>query len=130
MLFVQKPESLPPLHRAAFDGNAAAVRRLIAEGVDLEKRCDTAFDHGPCCEGQTPLMVAAGSESNTADAVMVLLELGSDPRAVSRGGVTALWYAAGSGDAARVRVLLDAGGDPGRDCFQRTHGSGRGRRTR
>ena len=105
---------LPPLHTAAYLGDTAAIARLLDEGADLEER----FDMEPVgTSGMTPLMVAADSDDRSvgaepAAAVELLLARGADPRAVSGSGATALWYAAGRGDPARLAPLLVAGGDP------------------
>lgn len=103
---------LPPLHAAAAQGDLAALDRALVAGDEIDAPCDTAPGYGAFFQHLTPLMVAAGSEHGTAAAVQLLLSRGADPRAVSAGGVTALWYAAGSGDPARVALLLAAGGDP------------------
>ena len=110
-LLVHDPNSLPPLHQAAWAGDAVAIRHLCAAGADITARCDTARQHGAFFRSLTPLMVAAGSRAGAAEAVQVLLDLGAAATATSGGGVTALWYAAASGDPARVAALLAAGGD-------------------
>lgn len=97
------------LHRAAYEGDVAALDALVAAGADIEARCDAAHDHGPFYEGLTPLMLAAASDRDTYDAVVRLLNLGADPTAVSAGEITALWYAAGSRDSNRLKALIEAG---------------------
>ncbi len=36
MLFIQNPEKLSPLHRAASEGDAATIRRLVTKGANIE----------------------------------------------------------------------------------------------
>lgn len=105
---------LPPLHVAAGAGDMAELTRLLAE-AEIEARastCQGTYSGHDAQRDLTPLMVAAGCELGSTEAVRALLDHGADPRARSAAGVDALWYAAGSGDAKRVAVLLAAGGQP------------------
>lgn len=84
MFFVQPGT---PLARAAYRGDLADIRTLVAAGADLN-----AFDDS----GQTALHWAArgghpfgphrcqGQDGERADVVALLLELGADPDAVDR----------------------------------------------
>jgi len=116
-------EGEPPLHRAAREGDAEAIRRLVAEGADPDEVFDMRLDPGGRNVFATPLMVAAGSgDGATVETVRLLLDLGADPGIEAEDG-TAVSYAASGlgwnyrpgGDAERLRLLLDAGGRPPSD---------------
>jgi ankyrin repeat protein len=125
-----------PLIRAAREGQASEVKQLLAAGADPNLFDKGSMDYGMFFVNVTPLMVAAASRRSNSETVAALLEGGADIGIVSAGGVTALWYAAGGatgwhcteeefaelpidhpfrdwggGDAGRLRLLLDAGGD-------------------
>ena len=91
-----------PLIGAARSGDAAAIRALAAQGVDLNERGGV--------NGWTPLMHAI--HKNQPAAVVALLEAGADPNARGSGGATALVMAAGYGYADIVEALLARGADP------------------
>jgi ankyrin repeat protein len=129
-------------------GDADDVRRLLKQGASVNEKLRERHDHGSFLEGVTPLMIAAGAPKSTVEIVRILLDAGANIADVSDGGVTATWYASGGGtgcaltdkfmaeldspdhpylnwgggDVDRLRVLLDAGGDPketasnGRSC--------------
>ena len=128
-------------------GDASCVEELLAQGVDPNTRLSAESDHGAFLDQVTPLMVAVAAPKGDVEIVRLLLANGADPFAVSAGEVSATWYAAGGGtgyplveanlknldldhpyrnwgggDVERLRVLLDAGGDPnefaedGRSC--------------
>ena len=90
-----------PLMVAAFNGNEAVARMLIAHGANVQAR-----DVG----GYTPLHWAAlnGFES----VIRLLISKGFERNARSNFGWTALMQAATKGHTAVVRALLDAGDDP------------------
>lgn len=92
------------LHRAAFCGNQEAVELLAQHGAELDRSCN----------GFTALHLAC-MESEMGDEYMgaaeTLLEFGASVDARSETGYTALFYAAGVGNAALVTLLLDAGAD-------------------
>lgn len=86
---------------AARNGEAATLRRLLAEGVDPDTRA---------ADGETLLLAAASSIS--ADTVQALLDAGADANAASTlNGWTPLMTAAFFGGADCVRLLLDKGAD-------------------
>lgn len=107
----------PPLHRAAREGDDAAIRSLAEAGADLDEVFDMGLDPSGRCRPATPLMVAAGSgEGATLATVASLLELGADPRRSIDGRSAATFACEGigwnypqGGDAPRLRLLLDKG---------------------
>src|SRR5262245_22771060 len=92
-------DTLPPLHRAAATADVAELTRLLDDtAIESRGQTSTGAHHGVAAQRDlTPLMVAAGCELGSAEAVRTLLARGADPRAVSAAGVDALWYAAGAG---------------------------------
>lgn len=97
--------SLPPLLRAAWDGNLAEARRLLAAGADPNQAVPRLG---------TPLILAA--TQGHGDIVEALLGAGADPAFAERGGErpadlqrTPLGAAARQGDLEVVRRLLAAG---------------------
>lgn len=107
----------PPLHQAARVGDHAAIRSLAAAGADLNSVFDIGLDPGARAMPATPLMVAAGSGDGAADAtVALLLQLGADPKITLEGASAATfgleglgWNYKPGGDAARTKLVLDAG---------------------
>jgi ankyrin repeat protein len=103
-------------------GDARAVRREIARGVDVNRTTVEAVPGwdplgkgnpvgGYDITGVTPLMKAALTGDDAL--VTALVEAGADVNAVTSTGATALQAAArGSVDGAAVRTLLESGADP------------------
>ncbi|HEX7176660.1 MAG TPA: ankyrin repeat domain-containing protein [Pyrinomonadaceae bacterium] len=91
----------PALLRAAREGDAAGVRRLLEAGADADTRDESAW---------TPLMLAA--VGGHTEAVGMLLAGGAQPNARNDKGWTPLMLAVSLGDAGLARALLDAGADP------------------
>ena len=147
------------LFAAAREGDSGEVRRLIGTGANPNAVDPFDCDHGSFLINLTPLMVAAGSPRSNVETVKALLDLGAEPRMRSEGGTTALWYAAGGlgfnlkttdwelgeghpyldwggGDVHRLRLLLEAGGDPneipdnGRSLINETAAAGDPKRLR
>jgi ankyrin repeat protein len=83
------------LARAAMDGKAAEVARLLALGID---------PNGECEYGGTALIHAAAA--GHAAVVEDLLKAGADVEARTAGGYTSLMTAAEKGRAAAVEALL------------------------
>jgi hypothetical protein len=120
----KSPESL---FAAVERGDLVAVQHALAAGADVEAR--------DARTGWTPLMAAAASPHADAELVRLLLDHGADVNACGwmietapeaavaeqmqqRGNLRAWWngttpliLAAGAGDLARVRTLIEAGAD-------------------
>lgn len=91
------PSEVFALNAAAGMDDLAAVREMIARGVDVNSRMDDTR--------QTPLMAAASGEM-----VSLLLNAGADPRLVDVQGATALHYAVLKEKALDIIPLLAAAG--------------------
>jgi ankyrin repeat protein len=89
------------LHEAAWSGDVAEVRLLVAAGVNLEKLEN----------GMSPLHLAAGN--GQVETVKVLVELGADKNAHTAGGMTPLHMAAVEGHVETVKVLAQLGAELG-----------------
>lgn len=124
--------AFPPLHRAAFEGNAEAIRRLIAEGADVNARDrrrrtpahiaafasqETALDALAragadlnALDGEAYDLVTIAAVANDPDFMSHAIALGNDPGlTTSRWDGTALIAAAHLGHAEIVRRLIAAG---------------------
>ncbi len=88
------------LMEAAFNGDSAAVERLLAKGADVNARAQA---------GTTALMIAAAEGQTTI--VFDLLAYGADVNARNQGGNTALMGAAADGNTTIVSKLLSLGAD-------------------
>jgi len=107
----------PPLHRAAREGDHAAISALADAGTDLDAAFDIGLDPDAGPRLATPLMVAAGSgDGATKATVKLLLELGAGSNIIIEGSSAATfafeglgWNYKPGGDAARARLVLDAG---------------------
>ncbi len=126
-----RQQELPPLVRAAREGDVAAIATLLKAGAAVDGRAGV--------NGWTPLqhaihknqpaaveaLLAAGADPDAGSALMMaagygqleiveaLLAAGADPR-VSHGNVNALWAAAGFGAIADI-----TDGPPLGSCFPR-----------
>ena len=96
----QAADDATPLHRAAHEGDAATVGRLLEAGGDV----DVATRHGV-----TPLALA--SARGHVSAVEALLNAGADPNRASPHGETPLMVAARTGVVDSVTALLRHGAD-------------------
>ena len=92
---------LPPLTEAVKQGDAAKVRTLIDQGVDVN-----AAEK----DGTTALHWAA--HFGDAASVALLIDAGVDPEAVTRNGATAYALACSKGHAEVIKLLIEAGEDP------------------
>ena len=101
----QPADDATPLHRAAHDGDSAAVGRLLNAGGEV----DAATRHGV-----TPLALA--SARGHAAVVATLLDGGADPNCASPQGETPLMAAARTGVVDSVTVLLRHGAGVGVDA--------------
>ncbi|KAL3472288.1 ankyrin repeat-containing domain protein [Aspergillus californicus] len=95
------PESLSPLHVAAWAGLTNAVGPLL----DMKQALN-----GLTGSGQTPLTLAA--KRGHADTVACLVKHGALPDEPETAGLKAMHYAAGSNHHTVVQVLIDAGVSP------------------
>lgn len=86
------------LHRAAYEGDVAAIRRLAEAGADLDAR-DRA--------GRTPAHVAAFASHDAA--LRALAEAGADMNALENGIYDVLTIAAVADDADLVSLALELG---------------------
>ena len=88
------------MYIAAVDGDVVTIRRLAAEGADVNV---------PGAGGTRPLHVAA--KEGHVDAVRVLVEVGAEIEARASQGVMALHWAAAEGHVAVVKTMVDLGAD-------------------
>ena len=107
----QAADDATPLHRAAHEGDAATVGRLLEAGGDV----DVATRHGV-----TPLALAAAR--GHVSAVETLLNAGADPNRASPHGETPLMVAARTGVVDSVTALLRHGGEGGVDAREEWRG--------
>lgn len=91
----------PPIVDAARNGDQAALRTLIAQGVDVNA---TAGD------GSTALLWA--SHRDLPESVDLLIRAGADVNRANDLGATPLWAACENGSVVVAERLLDAGADP------------------
>ena len=101
-LAARTPEGFTPLHLAAFFGGGAAVRLLLAAGMDADADQDNPARVRPLHSA-----VAACDH----DAARALLEAGADPNCVQQGGFTPLLAAAHHDDPEMAVLLLRHGAD-------------------
>lgn len=130
-----EPDGTTALHHAAYAGDAAGARQLIAGGADV--RAANVFGATPLMlaataghtnlvkvlldagasanetngEGQTPLMAVA--RTGNVEAAKLLLSRGAQVNAVEEwGGQTALMWAAAQSQPEMIRLLLKHEADP------------------
>lgn len=101
MLEAGASEHLTPLQLAVLEGEAMAVRRLVAEGADPNETDRYGW-------GALHFAVPLGG----MELVTPLLGAGADPDARTVGGATALHLAASQAPESVVSALLDAGAGP------------------
>ncbi len=103
------------LMRAAFSGDLALVKLLIAHGAD---------PHIVSKDNETTLMAAAGtgfingyskgrSAAERLEVVKLLVDLGEDVNAADSYGITPLMVAANMGELPIIQYLIDKGADLG-----------------
>ena len=90
------------LHRAAHEGDAAAIRRLAAAGADVNVRDSY---------GRTPAHVAAFASND--DALRALAAAGADMNALEQDRYDVVTIAAVANDPAMVSLALELGNRPG-----------------
>jgi ankyrin repeat protein len=134
-LLMPDPVSEEQLRQAAFEGDVAAIKELLQQGVnanaaDTENRTALTF---AAFNGHSDVIVEllnAGADVNGRDvmgrtilmycatgpfpeAAAILLDKGADPNLVdSDEHFTALMHAAAEGNLEVVKVLMDHGADP------------------
>lgn len=91
---------VPPLSIASRNGDEHMARLLTSNGANPNTRDEV---------GNTPLHAAAGANAAPPSMTALLLSAGADPNVRGRKGATALWYAALSGRAEVVQLLVDHG---------------------
>jgi ankyrin repeat protein len=89
------------LAEAAKNGDAAAVRALVEQKVDV---------NAPGPDGTPPLYWAI--QSDDLATTQLLIRAGADVKTPNRYGITPIGIAAGNGNVAMIRALLEAGADP------------------
>ena len=87
---------------AALGKNTERMRLLMEYGADI---------HATRNDGSTALIDASKSPHGVVDSVALLLEAGADVNIVDRFNRSALFWAARSGDAARINALIEAGAE-------------------
>jgi hypothetical protein len=95
------PNEAPTIYQAAQAGKVRELRRLLSRGG-----ADAPAARDEYC-GYTPLMLAA--QRGQVEALIVLLDAGADPNALSTSGQSALSIAASWGHESAVRCLLSHG---------------------
>lgn len=99
--YAQYEPGTTPLMRAAIQGDVARIRKLLAEGADVNALSP---------DGLTALLYAAGGKS--LEAAQILLVAGANVSRATNHGATPLMTASGSGNLRMVNVLLKAGANP------------------
>jgi len=97
------PDGFTPVALAAFFGQPAAVKTLIAAGADVN------------AAAKNPLKVAAlhaAVAGGKLDIVKAILEAGADPNAQQQAGFRAIHEAGTKGNRALAELLLAHGADP------------------
>lgn len=92
-----------PLHIAAANGNSALCDSLLQNGADVNAKNSL---------GETALLSAAASTSNTVEACKLLLSKGARVYEKNNNADTALLLAAYKDDDRLVELLLEHGADP------------------
>lgn len=91
------------LHLACLNGRKDDIKTLISAGADVNKLSR---------EGNSPLMLLAGSESDCRyECMKVLIESGANVKITTREGKQAIHSVIFSGDIKCVKLLLDNGAD-------------------
>ena len=113
-------DGFTPLHMAATKKLILAALEADAKGSrdELLKMMGTAgFDTLAETDREIFVAILKGGADDRADTVRALLASGANVNARNDDKVTPLHCAAMSGDAAAVKALLDAGGDPNAVAF-------------
>ncbi len=97
------PDGFYPLGLAAFFGNLAAVRALIAAGADVHATARNSFKVRP---------IHAAAASRDLEIVQAVLAAGADPNVAQQQGFVPLHEAASSGNRAMAELLVRHGANP------------------
>lgn len=104
-----EPGATPILVASSAEGNAAAVRLLIAKGAKVNVRDKIQGIPGLLSGGGSTPPVVAASRLRNPETLRVLLAAGADVNAQDANGATALSDAVLFENAENVRILLTAG---------------------
>jgi uncharacterized protein len=99
-----------PLMTAAYRGDVAAMRQLIAGGADVRETNRVGWTALHFAAGGTP--IADQVHRGSPEAAALLLEKGADPNAAGKQNQRPLLFAAMNGNVETAKVLLDGGADP------------------
>jgi ankyrin repeat protein len=92
-----------PIHRAANNGNIEAVKKHLADGVDVDAKSWELF------AGFTPLYLAAGEGHK--EIAELLIAAGAEVNAKDEDGLTPLHYPVAKGHKDIVELLIGKGAD-------------------
>lgn len=98
-LDLANPEGVTTLMCACADGNADIVRAIVESGSDFLLEAQDSH-------GWTALITAAHRAE--AGTLRVLLDAGADPAVKDKMGRDALYYAKGSQDPEKIKIIEDA----------------------
>jgi ankyrin len=103
------------LMRAAFSGDIALVKLLLAHGADtklISKDSETVL-MAACGTGFIPGYSKGRTAAERLEVVKLLIDLGQNVNAADDYGITALMVAANIGDVPIIQYLIDKGADLG-----------------
>jgi ankyrin repeat protein len=92
------PDGSTPLQWAVFDGDIAAVKRLLAAGADPGAINDYGVD-----------AIQLAADASNTELIRLLLKAGANPNSVNADGETVLHLVARSGNLDAAKLLVKAG---------------------